>query len=168
MKRNLYAKLAIAGLSLWPWTAGAQSERGHGTVPVARALEAASPEGGEAIREIADPGTGACWLLVRNRTHPGGPGRLVRVECARAAPAVAAQGGAAASDLRAPVIRGGDRVILEAHTAVMDAELEAVALAAAPAGARLALRLKIGGRVVTGVAEGPGRAEWAGESGVRP
>src|ERR1035437_3168930 len=31
----------------------------------------------EVVREIDDPQNGARWLLVRNKEHPGGPGRLI-------------------------------------------------------------------------------------------
>jgi flagella basal body P-ring formation protein FlgA len=66
-----------------------------------------------------------------------------------------------------PVIRAGDRLTVEEHTAVVDAVLEARALAAAAMGAALDVRLTIGGRVVRAVALGPGRAALQSENGVR-
>jgi hypothetical protein len=67
-----------------------------------------------------------------------------------------------------PVIRSGDRVIVEEHTAVVDAVLEARARRPAAAGAVFEARLAIGGRVVRVVALGPGRAQLQPETGARP
>ncbi len=119
----------------------------------------------EMVREIDDPATGARWLLERYGTRPGGPGRLVMVWPGGIA---AARSGTASAAPAENTIRPGDRILLVAHTAVMDAELEAVALAPAAAGDRLRVRLKIGGRVLEAVARGPGRAEWLPEVGERP
>jgi hypothetical protein len=67
-----------------------------------------------------------------------------------------------------PVIRAGDRLIVEEHTAVVDAVLEARALNPAAAGAPLDVRLTMGGNVVRVVAVGPGRAALLTEIGIRP
>jgi flagella basal body P-ring formation protein FlgA len=69
---------------------------------------------------------------------------------------------------RTAVIRGGDRVILEEHTPVVDARLEAIALAPAREGGTLRVRLKIGGGIVEAVALGPGRVAFAAETEARP
>jgi hypothetical protein len=127
----------------------------------------AQPQG-QIYREIDDPNTGDRWLLLRNQEYPGGPGRLVRVAAAGRAAGSGAEalGGQSAAAL--PVIRSGDRVIVEEHTAVVDAVLEARALKPAAMGAVFEARLLIGGRVVRVVALGPGRAALEPETGVRP
>jgi hypothetical protein len=123
---------------------------------------------GQLYREIDDPSTGERWLLLRNREFPGGPGRFVRV----ATSGNAAGGGSEplASQLAAalPVIRSGDRVVVEEHTAVVDAVLEARAMKPAAVGAAFEVRLSLGGRVVRVVALGPGRAVFEPETGARP
>ena len=55
-----------------------------------------------------------------------------------------------------PVIHAGDVLIVEEHTAVVEARLEAVALGPAAAGAIFRARLKIGGKVVRAVAVSAG------------
>jgi len=99
------------------------------------------------IRVIDDSATGNRWLLVKNAADPAGPGQMVPVERADA--------GSPAH----PVIHAGDALVVEEHTAVVDARLEATALASAMAGSGFEARLKIGGKVVRVVALGPGRAE---------
>ena len=132
---------------------------------------------GELYREIDDPHTGDRWLLLRNEEFPGGPGRLVRVRAGQSAASGADEpigvprqldqpAGQAAQLL--PVIRSGDRVVVEEHTAVVDVVLEARALAPAAAGAVFVARLAIGGRVVRVVALGPGRAAFQPEKEARP
>jgi hypothetical protein len=120
---------------------------------------------GDVIREIDDPYTGQRWLLERNKEHPGGPGRLAPAGGYRKAP-----GGASALEQARlhPVIRAGDRLVVEEHTARVDAALEARALASAAAGAVFDARLSIGGKVVRVVALGPGRAAFQPEQGERP
>ena len=126
------------------------------------------PDSEQVVREIDDPGTGTRWLLVRDRAHSGGPGRLVQVG------GVLKRNRHAGPDLGQklavflPVIRAGERLVVEEHSAVVDARLEAVALGPAAAGAALKVRLAIGGKVLQAVALGPGRAEFAPETGVRP
>ena len=125
----------------------------------------------EIVREIDDPNTGDRWLLMRNDQVPGGPGRLVLVAAHRnltggAALLLAGQTGKAQI---LPVIRTGDRLIVEEHTARVDAVLEARALNPAAAGASLDVRLTIGGTVVRVIALGPGRATLQPmTTGVRP
>ncbi len=117
------------------------------------------------VREIGDPSTGDRWLLEPNPAEPGGPGRLVRVAAGENVPQQAATDQGRSKKDSPRVIRAGDRVVVEEHTAVMDAELEGVALIGACAGARLRVRLKIGGKVVSAVALGPGRVELGTETG---
>jgi hypothetical protein len=128
--------------------------------------------------------------LVREGQQPGGPGRLllagqaqsrqaqsrqvqsgqVQAETVRKEPGGAARRIAVApAELRfLPVIRAGDRLVVEEHTPVVDALLEARALNPAAQGSALEARLSIGGRVVRVVALGPGRAELQPETGGQP
>jgi hypothetical protein len=125
---------------------------------------------GQLYREIDDPHSGDRWLLMRNDEFPGGPGRLVLAAAHRnsvdSAPGRAATETQEAQVL--PVIRTGDRLIVEEHTAVVDAVLEARAMMPAMAGAAFDARLTIGGSVVRVVALGPGRATLQPWTGVRP
>jgi hypothetical protein len=139
-----------------------------------------SPVNGEIVREIDDPHTGARWLLLRDSSHPGGPGRLVLAVEPRPQALDEARGGArngARSEAgqyqqgrvsMQPVIRAGERLIVEESTAVVDARLEAVALGPAAIGSPLNVKLAIGGKVVRAVALAPGRAAFQAETEVSP
>jgi hypothetical protein len=110
--------------------------------------------GGEIVREIDDPRNGDRWLLMRDPDHPGGPGLLrvvsaVRLNTGQAGPSPAE---------KAPIIRAGDRVLVEENTAVAEARLEAVALGPARQGSPFNVRLIMGGKVLRVLAAGPGRA----------
>jgi hypothetical protein len=98
--------------------------------------------------------------VVKDIEHPGGPGRLVPLEAGRHADAPLRGTNFTAPKLAgsAPVIRAGDRIVVEEHTDVVDAVLEAVALGPAVEQGPLDARLRIGGRVVRVVALAPGRA----------
>jgi hypothetical protein len=122
---------------------------------------------GEILREIDDQQTGARWLLTRDRMHPGGPGKLVLLQ-GRIADAGPSGNANAHAALTAPVIHAGEAVIVEEHTAVVDARLGAVALGVAVGGGELKARLKIGGKVVRVMAIAAGRAELQAESGAQP
>jgi len=134
----------------------------------------------EIIREIDDPSSGQRWLLVRDDAHAGGPGLLLLAgggrDLNRTGPVA---GGAqvpvqipvqipvqAAAD--PPVIRSGDRVQVEEHSATVDARLEAVALTPAWPGTAFNARLAIGGKVVRAVAVGPGRAAFQNQRAALP
>ena len=125
---------------------------------------------GEVVREIDDPHTGDRWLLVRNDQVPGGPGRMVLVAAHRnpsggnAVRAVAERHEATLLS----VIRAGDRLIVEEHTARVDAVLEARALTPAALGDAFDVRLTIGGNRVRAIAMGPGRAALQPMTGIRP
>jgi hypothetical protein len=121
---------------------------------------------GEILREIDDPNNGNRWLLMRNKQSPGGPGRLVLVAARHKVAGVAQAQGAGESG-NVPVIHLGDRLIIEEHTAVVDAVLEARALAPAMAGAAFDARLTLGGGVIRVVAVGPGRAALPAGTGAR-
>ena len=120
---------------------------------------------GEVVREIDDPHTGDRWLLVRNDQIPGGPGQLVLVAAHRNpyGGTILRTAGPASDAQALPVIRAGDRLIVEEHTARVDAVLEARALNPAAPGSALDVRLAIGGRVVRAIALGPGRATLQGD-----
>jgi hypothetical protein len=60
-----------------------------------------------------------------------------------------------------PMIRPGDRLVVEEHTATAEAYLEGVALETALCGATLKVRLMIGGNVARAIAVAPGRAALA-------
>lgn len=123
-----------------------------------------------ALREICDAPNGARWLLLRDPEHPGGPGRL-----ALAAPVgsdrvvlpanqAVNQATNQAADREPilppaqPVIRGGDRLVVEESSPVVEGRFEAVALGPAAVGSVFEARLKVGGKPVQVVALGPGRA----------
>ena len=156
------------------WAIAAVASGASALLPQASLSGDGAPVGdavrGSLVREMDDPSTGNRWLLERDLKHPGGPGRLVlatgsRADLAKGENGVSSVGEAISA---VPVIRAGDAVTLVAHTAVMDAQLEAVALAPAAAGAAFPARLKIGGRVVQAIALGARRARWAtGSRGTR-
>jgi hypothetical protein len=125
---------------------------------------------GEVVREIDDPHTGDRWLLVRNNQYPGGPGRLVLIAAHRSASggAILRTAGPASDAQILPVIRAGDRLIVEEHTARVDAVLEARALNPAALGEAFDVRLTIGGNRVRAIAMGPGRAALQPMTGIRP
>jgi hypothetical protein len=87
------------------------------------------------------------WLLIKNQQDPSGPGRLLPVQ---------ALSRISAADSVRCVIKAGDRVIAEEHTAGFDARFEAIALESTYLGAHLNVRLKLGGKTVDAIAKGPG------------
>jgi hypothetical protein len=126
---------------------------------------------GEVVREINDPQTGRRWLLMRDPSSSGGPGRLVSVQefsqgahSSESAPAPLLVCERAST----PVIHAGEHVILEENTALVNARLEAVALGPAQNGSQLSVRLVLGGHVVRALALGPGRVGSAYEIGAKP
>jgi hypothetical protein len=66
------------------------------------------------------------------------------------------------------IIRPGDKLVVEEHSAITDAYLEGVALGPAGPGSALNVRLSIGGRVVRATAVAPGRAAVQAAREVRP
>lgn len=112
--------------------------------------------------EIRDPQTGQRWLMLRDPAHPRWPARLVPAEAADAP-----TGAVALHALPQPVIHGGDAILIEETTPVLEAHYDAVALSAAERGKTMKARLKVNGRVVNAVALGPGRAALAVNSGGR-
>jgi hypothetical protein len=122
----------------------------------------------QAVRSIDDPQSGLHWLLVRDPTHPDGPGHLVSVlrpEGKEQQPSTLPQNAAMHFRKVLPplpvVIRGGDSLIVEDAAGYASASLEAVALGPAAVGSEFQAKLRIGGAVVRVVALAPGRAEIA-------
>jgi len=119
---------------------------------------------GDLLREIDDVHNGDRWLLLRNPVHPGGPGLLVRHELRKKQNRTETETAATQSPLSPPpsipVIRSGDRLIVEEDTPVVSSHLEATAIGSATAGSVFEARLKIGGKVVRAIALGTGRAEF--------
>lgn len=112
---------------------------------------------GEILREIDDPHNGDRWLLLRDESHPAGPGHLVLVSPVRSAAETPKQTGREAN-APPPLIRAGDHILIEEHAAIVDARLEAVATEPAWLGSVFNARLAIGGKIVRAVAAGHGRA----------
>ncbi len=113
------------------------------------------------VREIDDPNTGQHWILMRDPSHPGGPGVLVAEESVRDRVRLED----AVIRLH-PVIRAGDQLTVEQSTAKINLKLEGVALSPAAAGAALRVRLSVSGSAVQAVALGPGRAALVAERGL--
>jgi hypothetical protein len=175
MKRELRA---IAG---WGWllvapvvSASAQTTGNAALAPITTRVVAATPEtasepDGQVFRQIEDPSTGDLWLLVRDQGHPAGPGRLVLVrQQMKTQRAISSGPVQPLSAAVRPVIHSGDALIVEEHTGVVDARLEAVALEPAVMGAHFKARLRIGGKVVRAVAVSPGHASFAAEGEIAP
>ena len=138
-------------------------------VPAQAQMPAAS---GQVVREIDDPFNGARWLLVRDNESPAGPGRLVLIEPGRDdGPQSRPTGAPGSPGMNAssaqPVVRAGERLVVEENTAVVESRLEAVALGPAAVGMMFDARLRIGGHVVRAVALAPGRALLAPEMEAR-
>lgn len=121
---------------------------------------------GEILGEIDDPHNGDRWLLLRDESHPAGPGRLVLASAAGSGDTPKQTG--RGTDAPPPVIHAGDHIVLEEHSAIVDARLESIAIEPAWPGSVFSARLTLGGRIVRARAAGPGRAilvEVAGGEG---
>lgn len=131
----------------------------NSTMPMELRLSG-SPNLATISREIDDPASGARWLLVRSGIRPGGPGRLVLVGDPDL-PAPDSHLQIPVTHSLVPVIRAGDALLLEEHTAAVDLEFEAIALGPARIGNRLRVRLELGGRMVNATATSCGHATLA-------
>ena len=109
------------------------------------------------VREINDPHSGVRWLLLVNALHPGEPGRMVRADTFRGEFQKPKAAGQKAPALFQLAIHAGERVIVEEHSQVVDARLDAVALNPAAVGGVVRVRLAVGGRVVRALAVDTGR-----------
>jgi len=131
-------------------------------------LDLDRPDPLDLLREIDDPALGRRWLLYRDPRHPQGPGRLVAAD----APMLDHPNNSATllpgATRSLPVIRAGDRVILEESTPIVEARLEAIALIPAFQGSPLKVRLVLGGKIVTAIAVAPGRVALASPPESRP
>lgn len=108
------------------------------------------------VREIDDPHSGDRWLLLIDPRHPAGPGRLVRADAVRNKFPLSKADVQKTDTPVPPVIHTGERLILEEHSPVLDARLDAIALSPASVGGTLRVRLVIGGQVVRALAVAPG------------
>jgi hypothetical protein len=116
----------------------------------------------ELVREIDDPSTGARWLLLRDDANPVGPGRLVLIAGLEKGFFTGLPPETLEPDRAArPLIQKGDALIVEEHSPIVDARLEAVALSSAIVGGEFQARLKIGGKLVRVVAMAAGRGALA-------
>jgi hypothetical protein len=172
LRKSLALLLSLLVLPLFAQKGRSQKGDGLGggqepNQPLTAHLRAAGPIDFAAIfREIDDPSSRARWLLIRSSDHPGAPGNLILMPSDRSPKEIFRQ--TSPASLPAPVIRAGDALILEEHTPVVDARLEATALGPARTGAVLRARLKLGGRVVRAIASGPGSAILTQESEPQP
>ena len=147
-----------------------------GLLPAVEAVRAqtaarvvASASVGEVLREIDDPATGDLWLLVRDPSLPAGPGRLLLVRHGDRLKAGAS--GKILTPARVvaqPIVHAGGQVLIEEHTPVVEARLEAVAMEPAVQGASFRARLTIGGAVVRVTAVSPGHAVLGAMSEAEP
>ncbi len=154
------SKMRAASMMAIMLLGGAATSIGYGQLPSA-VRDEANPTSGSItapVREIADPYTGMLWVLSRDASHPGGPGKMIatseRVADVR-------RGVVPRTTVTmVPVIRAGDGILVEEHTRLVDLELEAVALGPATPGKMLHARTR-SGSVLCATALGPGRAELA-------
>jgi hypothetical protein len=126
------------------------------------------------VREIDDAGSGLRWTLLRDESHPGGPGRLVLNASRDSAKATQGRGSALNRESqqvidtsRRVVIRTGDRLIVQEQTSRADLELEGTALTPAAAGEVLNVRLRFCGWTVRAIAVKSGQATLAPQAEVR-
>ncbi len=169
-KAGLAVMVSAAWMPVYSQSAAGDAPAASELRIAAMNLRAAAGPAGEVVREIDDPDTGHRWKLMRDPVHPGGPGRLVLAAGPGIEPVSASSGdrkrvaiSAARPAPHYPVIHAGDALLVEEHTAVVEARLEAVALGPAVEGASFRVRLKIGCRVVRAVAVSAGHAVFASE-----
>jgi len=138
------------------------------------------------IREIDDPHLGIRWLLMLDPKNAGGPGVLVpsgsnaavlidrslvstvpaalpQVKPIESVTSNSVLTGSfeQANKPKTPILRAGDRIVIEEHTPIADASLDAVALSSAVSGGAFTARLTAGGAIVRALALAPGRAVFA-------
>jgi hypothetical protein len=147
--------------------------------------------GSAGSREFFDPCLRSHWQLQTNPAHPEQPGRLVLVNPNGAHPGQPARAPGElvsptshfvegrinpAHAASPPIIRAGDRVIVNQQTRVLHAHLSAIALESATPGQRIRVRLAAGtpsarvldATIITVLATAPGQAQWPTDEGTRP
>lgn len=165
--------LCISSIALAAQKAVGDGAASHLVSIIVSSQTEASQSSGQVYREIVDPNNGDRWLLLRNNNRPGGPGRLVLAQPTVSGPTISSLSRAPSRQATAevaqiPVIRSGDRLIVERSTAIVEERLEAVALGPAVTGASFDVRMVIGGKVFRAVALGPGRATFDSRAGGQP
>jgi hypothetical protein len=174
-KAGLAVMTVAAWLPVYSQSAAGDASAANGLRIAAAYPRAAGGCSGEVVREIDDPHTGDRWKLMRDPAHPARPGRLVLVAEPGIEPVSARTSDRKQPALSAtkqmqfhPVIHAGDALIVEEHTAMVEARLEAVAMGPAAEGVIFRVRLKIGGKVVRAVAVSTGHAVFAPEEAAQP
>jgi hypothetical protein len=164
MWQNVQYSRACTALALWGTLAA------YGQIGTAPGPQSGSRTHVIGLLTIQDPSTGNRWQLARNPIHPEAPPRWIQASDRNMDDMLERLGGGStgkvvARDAARPIlIYPGDKLVVEEHSAFVDARLEAVALDAAPRGFELRARLRIGGKVVRVVALERGRAVFAPES----
>ena len=163
---------------------GQKAEHGRIAVNARVCSRNAELHAGTVIHEIDDPWSGARWLLSWDKDYPAGPGWLVlsgsnpddsklsasRTERGAVKNQALESTSKSVCEDRAqlsPIIRAGDRLVVEEHTVRVDALLDGVALAPAAAGSSLPVRLKFGAQIVRAIAKAPGLATLVAEGVTR-
>jgi hypothetical protein len=126
------------------------------------------------VREIDDASSGLRWMLFRDASHPGGPGRLVSSAPRGNSKETRNRGSGLDRESQQGIdasgkveIRTGDRLIVQEHTQRVDLQLEGTALTSASAGEALNVRLRFGGWTVRAIAVKPGQAKLVLQAEVR-
>jgi hypothetical protein len=160
---NRNAVYVLAGVMSAASCAAAQIAPPSGSsahaVEVLGATSPAEPASASSIvREIDDLHLGARWLLLHEFGNAG-PGRLVLAAKSRSESRLIANQTSVGpmGSIPVPVIHAGDPLVIEEHTAIADARLEAVAMGPAAIGGLFKARLKIGYKIVSVVCLGSGR-----------
>lgn len=149
--------VVTASLCLGGASGRCQKQAGNYSLPIAPHQQIGPHGPPSAIAEIDDPHSGVRWELMRDPSHPGGPGRLTQM------PGKENGNGKRRMEVPsrpAPVIRAGDRIAIDEDSSVAVIHLEAVALRPASIGTDIPVRLQ-GGSLFHAVVLGPGRATLA-------
>lgn len=114
------------------------------------------------IRVFEDASTHRRWILYEDLNHLARPAKLAQTaagsNCDAAQRDACVAGGRAARFVPPAVIRNGDSILITQHTPAADGLLEATALGEGMVGETIKVRLRRGGRILSVIAEGPGRA----------
>lgn len=186
----LFALLISSALCIKAQQTGTVAEAEHPGIIALSNSSQNKVRSSEILRVINDPGGHAIWLLSTDPVYPSGPGRLERIPLtstphrtlAEESPTprvdevnwqITNSGSLASSPSElasvapapnlTPVIRAGDRIIIEQHSAILDSTLAAIALGPARLGAQFDARLVVGGKHLHAIALASGRAIIASE-----